>query len=420
VFALQDVLPTLTAASFVSFHENLAIATRDKNAAYFAQPDGAQMLVCSEIGSEGRNFQFAHHLVLFDLPLDPSVLEQRIGRLDRIGQKTEIHIHIPYLLGTAHEIVFRWYHEGLNAFRDTVLGADTFHEALIGKLLAVCRQSLLQKVRESNSAVEALIAETRTLAVQVKDTLEKGRDRLLEINSNKASLATDLIQEIRAEDVDVDLEEYLEEVFDHFGLDTEKTAVRRGTFVFPGERMLLDSFPCVPETGLALTYDRGEALIREDTAFMSMDHPLVRSAVDLLLEGQEGTVGFVEWRNAPHSGIAVEAVFILTATAPGALHLDRFLPPTPIRILVDEKGESLNHLLKAMNATDLEMAPLGLLEENNESFERLVPRLVEAAHALAAIKVSGVKKQAHAEAEQRLGAERDRLRDLRALNQSVS
>ena len=61
-----------------------------------AEKDGARILICSEIGSEGRNFQFAHHLVLFDLPLDPELLEQRIGRLDRIGQTSEIQVHVPY------------------------------------------------------------------------------------------------------------------------------------------------------------------------------------------------------------------------------------------------------------------------------------------------------------------------------------
>src|SRR5699024_7515055 len=69
------------------FHEHMDLISRDRAAAYFADPvDGAQALICSEIGSEGRNFQFAKHLVLFDLPRNPDLLEQRIGRLDRIGQ----------------------------------------------------------------------------------------------------------------------------------------------------------------------------------------------------------------------------------------------------------------------------------------------------------------------------------------------
>src|SRR5690606_38314233 len=111
VFALQEVLPTLTTALFASFHENLTMTTRDKNAAWFSRPDGARLLICSEIGSEGRNFQFAKHLVLFDLPEDPGVLEQRIGRLDRIGRKGDVRIHVPYVRGTSQEILFRWHHE---------------------------------------------------------------------------------------------------------------------------------------------------------------------------------------------------------------------------------------------------------------------------------------------------------------------
>ena len=65
----------------------MSIIERDRAVAYFADADnGAQVLLSSSIGSEGRNFQFVCHLVLFDLPENPDLLEQCIGRLDRIGQ----------------------------------------------------------------------------------------------------------------------------------------------------------------------------------------------------------------------------------------------------------------------------------------------------------------------------------------------
>ncbi|MFP1590735.1 helicase-related protein [Escherichia coli] len=63
-----------------------------------------------------RNFQFASHMVMFDLPFNPDLLEQRIGRLDRIGQAQDIQIHVPYLEKTAQSVLVRWYHEGLDAF----------------------------------------------------------------------------------------------------------------------------------------------------------------------------------------------------------------------------------------------------------------------------------------------------------------
>jgi ATP-dependent helicase HepA len=106
------------------FHEGLTLVQRDRNAAWFAEPDGARLLLCSEIGSEGRNFQFAQHLVLFDLPLNPELLEQRIGRLDRIGQTADIQIHVPYLAHSPQEVLARWYHEGLNAFESNLEGGN--------------------------------------------------------------------------------------------------------------------------------------------------------------------------------------------------------------------------------------------------------------------------------------------------------
>ncbi|HCR46924.1 MAG TPA: RNA polymerase-associated protein RapA, partial [Marinobacter hydrocarbonoclasticus] len=118
--ALEHYLQLRAGIRSAAFHEHLSLIERDRAAAYFADTEqGAQALICSEIGSEGRNFQFAHHLVLFDLPANPDLLEQRIGRLDRIGQTEAIRIHIPYLQGTSQEVQYRWFQEGLNAFAES-------------------------------------------------------------------------------------------------------------------------------------------------------------------------------------------------------------------------------------------------------------------------------------------------------------
>ncbi len=83
---LEQVLREREGIRAAVFHEGMSIIERDRAAAWFAEEDtGAQVLLCSEIGSEGRNFQFASNLVMFDLPFNPDLLEQRIGRLDRIG-----------------------------------------------------------------------------------------------------------------------------------------------------------------------------------------------------------------------------------------------------------------------------------------------------------------------------------------------
>jgi ATP-dependent helicase HepA len=211
-------------------------------------------------------------------------------------------------------------------------------------------------------------------------------------------------------------------------MDVQETAINRGFLVVPGERMLLDSFPGIPEEGLPMTFDRGEALAREDLAFISIDHPIARTAVDLMLEDEDGRSAFVTWPNPPAAAevrlgsLALEAVFVLAPTAPGALHVDRFLPPTPIRALVDQDGEGMGGLLTALTAAgpDLEQAPTGLLEEHHTLFAKLIPQLIESARGLAALKESVLKRAAHKEAEARLLSEADRLRALRTVNPAVT
>ncbi|MBU2689744.1 MAG: DEAD/DEAH box helicase family protein, partial [Candidatus Eisenbacteria bacterium] len=96
---------------FVSFRETLAfsaenlrrrglevilfhggLSAREKEAAIDAFRDGGRTLLTTEVGGEGRNLQFCHRIVNFDLPWNPMRIEQRIGRIHRIGQEKEIEI----------------------------------------------------------------------------------------------------------------------------------------------------------------------------------------------------------------------------------------------------------------------------------------------------------------------------------------
>src|SRR5690606_17933780 len=115
--ALENWLRLQRGVRSALFHEGLRLLERDRAAAWFAETEGgAQVLVCSEIGSEGRNFQFAQDLILFDLPPDPDLVEQRIGRLDRIGQADTIRIHVPCLEGSTQTVLLRLYDEVLGIF----------------------------------------------------------------------------------------------------------------------------------------------------------------------------------------------------------------------------------------------------------------------------------------------------------------
>jgi len=103
------------------FHEGLSVARRDTEVARFRELDGPSLLVSTESGGEGRNFEFCRRLVLFDLPWKPTVVEQRIGRLDRIGRRDPVEIVYFRPAGGIVADVVRLY-ESLGLFREPLAG----------------------------------------------------------------------------------------------------------------------------------------------------------------------------------------------------------------------------------------------------------------------------------------------------------
>ena len=323
------------------FHEGLSLIARDRAAAYFADEEqGAQVLVCSEIGSEGRNFQFSNQLVLFDLPLNPDLLEQRIGRLDRIGQRHTVLIHVPFYQNSAQQVLLRWYHEGINAFESTcAVGQTLFHE-----FEDTLKDCLLQP--GDTTRVDELIQQTRNRSEALARTLQQGRDRLLELNSCDNERAEQIIEEMHESEQRRTLSNYMETVFDQFGVDQEHHSAN-SVVLRPGEHMTEHSFPALPEEGLTATYQRDLALSREDFHYLTWEHPMVTGAMDMVLSGDFGNTAFCTMKLAPlkAGAILLEAIFTTVCPAPSTLQLHRYLPLTTTRIVVDSKGNDLSELL---------------------------------------------------------------------------
>jgi ATP-dependent helicase HepA len=400
------------------FHEGLTLLQRDRNAAWFAEPDGARLLICSEIGSEGRNFQFAHHLVLFDLPLNPELLEQRIGRLDRIGQKQDIQIHVPYLARSPQEVLVRWYHEGLDAFEENLEGGN---ELLCNFGRLVHDLALEFPVADAPAAeqeLSELLAKTKAARVGIRQLLEQGRDRLLEMNSFRPATAQKLIFQIQAEDQQPDLEDYLLDVFEHFGVHVEELATH--TWQLNPQGIITDSFPSMPAEGMIATRDRRRALGREDVGFLTWDHPMVTGAMDLLLGAETGNCAFAVLPAASERTLLLELIFVLEAIAAPRLHADRFLPTTPVRLLVNHKLEDVSaiHPASTFEHKLKKGSPFKLIE-NPDIARRTLPDMLQYASTLAETQASAVRASALNAMNQLLGHEVQRLKNLRQVNDHV-
>jgi len=407
--ALQDRINIKTAL----FHEELTLIQRDRHAAWFAEKDGAQLLVCSEIGSEGRNFQFAHTLVLFDLPLDPELLEQRIGRLDRIGQKKPIQIYIPYIAGSAQEVLVRWFHEGLNAIEKNVPGAYQIYQSV--------KDEINKALKESNeSDIAQLVTRTKQLREETAAQLKEGRDRLLELHSFRPKVSKALIRDIQGFDKSNELDQFMLAVFDRTGIRYHDLDKR--TFRINFDLVQNIDFPIPPmrSGGMTATFERKTALNHEDIEFLTWDHPMVIGSIDVLLGAETGNSALAVWPHKEEQGIFLEAIFVFESVAPKRLNADRFLPPTPVRIVIDHALQDCSELYSPQTfARVLRDAADSQIFENPKIKSELFPAMLEKCRQRAALQSEMIRKKSQQKMQTLLSLEIHRLTELKKVNPNI-
>ena len=410
---LEQILREKEAIRSAVFHERMSIIERDRAAAYFADTDnGAQVLLSSSIGSEGRNFQFACHLVLFDLPENPDLLEQCIGRLDRIGQTRDVQIYVPCLAGSTQQDLACWYHEGLNAFEQT---------CPIGMALFEQYETLLKERSENKADFEQLILQTQKQSKALRLTLEKGRDRLLELNSNGGEKAQRLAAEIAQTDNSPQLVDFALNLFDIIGVEQDDLG-ENSIVITPTGTMLVPDFPGLKEEGVTVTFDRQLALAREELEFLTWDHPMIRQGIDLIASGDIGkaSMALLINKQLPAGTLLVELIYMIESQSPKGLQLSRFLPPTPVRLLLDSKG---NDLAGQVNFDTLQnkLKPLGkdiankMVKMARPNIEQLIKLGDHKITEIAQAKIQEASKLA----DQTLSTEINRLIALKAVNKNI-
>ncbi len=306
------------------FHEGQDLIERDRAAAYFADMEkGAQVLLCSEIGSEGRNFQFCHHLVCLDLPDNPDLLEQRIGRLDRIGQNHDVKIHIPFQPESNEATLFYWYHTVLNCIEKLNPAASKVHQ-------------LFWEEFQRNNKIEE---EAKSTVVALEKKIEEGRDALLERNSCKQPQANQLIESIQKLDsrVLVTLVEQASELLQFHFEQLSKTIYS----LIPSDKMLVPALPGIPPEGGEVTFDRETACQREDLLFLNWDSPFITGLWELLHHSEIGTasVATLTSKQLPAGHCLLECCFDWIIQSPQANACLPYLAEKSLRVLLLDIGD---------------------------------------------------------------------------------
>lgn len=340
VFQCQQYLWSKHGIDTSVFHEEQSLMERDKAAAYFAEDEfGCQILICSEIGSEGRNFQFSHHLICLDLPEHPDLLEQRIGRLDRIGQEQDVNIHILFAENSTDQIQFFWFNDILECIAQQNPAAGTVHDTYWADYSAAHENS---KQKEKAALEETAKKEQKTL----RASIESGRDALLEMNSCRQPQANTLAEKIALFEQETP-KELIETASDLFNFHFEESHGDAYSLI-PSDKMVIPSLPGVPSEGCEVTFSRATANARDELKFVSWDSPFIQGLWELLNTSELGSasVAMFVTKQLPAGHCLLETCFDISIQSPVAAEARPFLSQTSVRSLVlDVSDKDLSNAL---------------------------------------------------------------------------
>ncbi len=305
------------------FHEELSLIERDRAAAYFADiEDGARVMLCSEIGSEGRNFQFSHNLVCLDLPEHPDLLEQRIGRLDRIGQAHDVKIHALISDQDDSAARWQWFNDTLDCVAQQNPAAGTVHDEFWPG---------------NYSAINAkLSVSAKKEVLHLAEEIRNGRDALLELNSCREPDASELAKRIEEFEKNTPLP-LVEMASNLLNFHFEDLGAGRYSLL-PADNMMISALPGIPPEGIELTFDRDIANTREDVIFMSWDAPFITGLWEMLHHSELGsaTVAMLTTRQLPAGKCLLEASFDVVVQAQNNAECLPFLSSMSVRTLTLE------------------------------------------------------------------------------------
>ncbi|HYS27174.1 MAG TPA: helicase-related protein [Vicinamibacterales bacterium] len=253
------------------FHEELSAARRDTEVARFREPDGPSVLVSTECGGEGRNFEFCRRLVLFDLPWRPTVVEQRIGRLDRIGRRVPVEIVYFRPPGGIGADVVRLL-EALGVFREPLAGLEPQLAHVEGTLEEIALDAGASLTGER---LDRLVADARAARTRIREAAYQQLHR----DPYRPDMAAVILARVPP-DLDALTERIVTGACTRLGFRVEHLRGRRIFAIEFGGEALVDSLPGVPGGSAYVgTFDREEAVEDESIDFFASGHPLVEGVL---------------------------------------------------------------------------------------------------------------------------------------------
>ena len=333
------------------FHEDLDITQRDRQAALFSAPESkAQVLIASELGGEGRNFQFLKSMVLLDLPGTPEALEQRIGRLDRIGSGKSMNIYVPYLKDSPEEVFLKWYHDGLKAFTSQ----NPSHGAILENLAEDILETLghffpkSENYSERYDSLDSLVRKAQEELKEIQEELEKTQDILLDLNSFNGEETDKILEKIEKNEDNPHLESFVLSSLDQLGVDYEEYDSRGSIKLNSDSLSFIKDIPLFEELDhKILTFDRNIYLSQESAYFASFPSKFVQTLFEVATGEDQSKISFCSKQDSTgERKVSFQILFSLEAKGPKHLELRKYLPTNLKEYSISSKGELQKRKIK--------------------------------------------------------------------------
>ncbi|MDE2820190.1 MAG: SNF2-related protein [Chloroflexota bacterium] len=262
-------------------------------------PEAIDILLSSEVGCEGLDYEFCDCLVNYDIPWNPMKIEQRIGRIDRFGQQSDkVHIYNFITPGTVEErIIFRCF-ERLDIFRNTVGDNEEILADLTKKLEKITYETELSPEQAEVRAFQ--MSDNALRKIEEQRRLEENSEALLGLENSFIEEVDSLIEEgrfVSPDDLAHMIKQYVQQdsvgggltassrkpVYHQLRLNENARAIvlshlnglnRYDRTTADFKRWLGSS-----EARLTLTFDRQTALEQRDLPFITPIHPLAKAAI---------------------------------------------------------------------------------------------------------------------------------------------
>ncbi len=298
---LRDALSARAQLATGVFHEELSAVRRDTEVARFREADGPSILVSTEAGGEGRNFEFCHRLVLYDLPWRPATIEQRIGRLDRIGRRIPVEIvYFRPASGIGADVVRLF--ERLGLFREPIAGL----EPQLGHIEGALEQAALDaEASLSEARIETLIAGAQAARTRIHEAAYQPLHR----EPYRAALGPAILARVPA-GLDALMERVVVNAAARLGFRVEQVRGRQAYAIEFGNEALVDSLPGVPGGASFIgAFDREYAVEDETIDFFASGHALVEGLLAHFDEDPKGRVARLELRVPGQRGVGLAAIY---------------------------------------------------------------------------------------------------------------